>query len=358
MNLRVAINGFGRIGRMVYRRAVETGAFQVVAVNGTSDAETMAHLLTYDSVHGTWPIPLHIGESQWTCGGQTTRLFATRNIEELPWKELDIDVVIEATGAFRTYEGASKHLRQGAKKVLITAPAKGTPGADFTLVMGVNEEHYDRRFHHVVSGASCTTNALGPVVKAIHQAFTLEHGFLTTVHAVTNDQNNLDNPHKDIRRGRASHQSMIPTTTGAARAIGEVLPDLAGRLDGISVRVPVPNVSLIDVVATVRMPVTTEMVNEALATAALDPSFRGVLGYTEEPLVSVDFNGDGRSAVVDAAMTRVVADSTIKVLAWYDNEWAYACRMVETAAYMGAGEGAAKSVQSDVPEKSSPVTVF
>lgn len=339
MTLRVAINGFGRIGRMVYRRAMETEAFHVVAVNGTADSEDLAHLLKYDSVHGTWKQPLQVQEDGWTVAGKKTQIFSTRSIQDLPWGDLGIDIVIEATGAFRHYAGAVQHIEQGARRVLITAPAKGTPGADMTLVLGVNEHMYHPDRHRVVSGASCTTNALGPLAKVLHDAFGIRHGLLTTIHAVTNDQNNLDNPHKDLRRARASHESLIPTTTGAAKAIGLILPELQGRMDGISVRVPVPNVSLVDLVATLDSAVTENDVHRVLEESSLG-SLRGILGYTEEPLVSIDFNGDSRSSIVDAGMTKILAGNMVKVLAWYDNEWAYACRMVETAMFMGGASRA------------------
>ncbi len=335
MTIRIAINGFGRIGRMVYRRALEFGDIQVVAVNGTADAATLTHLLKYDSLHGTWHRDIQLTSDGWRVGGQHTRVFSTRNPSELPWGELDIDVVVEATGKFRTRETAGVHLEQGARKVIITAPAKGDGEADATIVMGVNHDSYNPDEHHIVSGASCTTNCLAPVVKTLHEAFTVESGLVTTVHAYTNDQRNLDNPHKDLRRARACGQSIIPTSTGAAKAIGLVIPALQGKLNGVSLRVPTPNVSLIDLVAQVESTVTVEDVNAALEEAAKSSLF-GILGYTGEPLVSVDFNGDERSAIVDGLSTMVIGGRTVKVLAWYDNEWGYSCRIVDLARWVGA----------------------
>jgi glyceraldehyde 3-phosphate dehydrogenase len=338
MSVRVAINGFGRIGRMVYRRAMEMGDIDIVAVNGTADVDTCVHLLKYDSIHGTWRVPIVPLEDGFEVSGHFTRYFSTRNPEMLPWGDLDIDVVIEATGKFRTRETLEVHLQQGAKRVLLTAPAKSATDADVTMVLGVNDEAYNPKEHYLVSAASCTTNCLAPVVKVLHENFGLNHGMVTTVHSFTNDQNSLDNPHKDLRRARSCTESLIPTSTGAAKAIGLVLPELAGRLNGVSVRVPTPNVSLIDLVAELSQPVSAEAVNLALEEAA-NGVLRGVIGYTEEPLVSVDFYGDSRSAVVDGLSTMVIADTTVKVLAWYDNEWGYSCRVVDLARQMGLCEG-------------------
>lgn len=334
MTIRVAINGFGRIGRMVYRRAVELGGMEIVAVNGTADAQSLAHLLKYDSIHGTWGVPVELTGQGWKAGNHTTQLFSTRDPSELPWAELGIDVVIEATGKFRTRETAGVHLQQGAKKVIISAPAKGEGEADVTIVMGVNEDAYNHDMHHVLSGASCTTNCLGPVVKVLHDAFGVKSGLITTVHSYTNDQRNLDNPHKDLRRARSCGQSIIPTSTGAAKAIGLVIPELRGKLNGVSLRVPTPNVSIIDLVAQVEQTVTAEAVNNVFRKAA-NTRMMGILGYTEEPLVSIDFNGDEHSAIVDGASTMVIADNTVKVLAWYDNEWGYSCRIVDIVRLCG-----------------------
>jgi glyceraldehyde 3-phosphate dehydrogenase len=335
MAIRVAINGFGRIGRMVYRRAVDQGDLEVVAVNGTADADTLAHLLKYDSVHGTWQRTLERSEHGWSIDGRFTRVFCTRDPGELPWGELGVDVVVEATGKFRTRDTAGIHLRQGARKVIVTAPMKAPDDADLTVVMGVNDALYDPSRHHILSGASCTTNCLGPIVKVLHKAFRIESGLVTTIHSYTNDQRNLDNPHSDVRRARACGQSMIPTSTGAARAIGLVLPELAGRLHGLAVRVPTPNVSLVDAVLRVETPVSTEKVNQVLQDACEDDELRGILGYSEEPLVSIDFNGDSHSAIVDGLSTMVLADRNVKVLAWYDNEWGYSCRIVDLARCVG-----------------------
>lgn len=319
---------------MVYRRAMELDDIEVVAVNGTAEPSALAHLLKYDSIHGRFDTPIQLVENGWYCGSQFTRLFATRDPSELPWGELGVDVVIESTGKFRTRESAGIHLEQGASKVIITAPAKTAEDADLTVVMGVNHDAYRYEDHHIISGASCTTNCLAPVVKVLHTEFGIENGLMTTVHSYTNDQRNLDNPHKDLRRARASAESIIPTSTGAAKAIGLVIPELAGRLNGISLRVPTPNVSVVDLVAQLRVPVTVEQVNAALKSAA-DGELAGILGYTEEPLVSVDFNGDSRSSVVDALTTMVINGTTVKVLSWYDNEWGYSCRMVDLARLVG-----------------------
>jgi glyceraldehyde 3-phosphate dehydrogenase len=328
MTIRVAINGFGRIGRMVYRRAIEFGDIDVVAINGTAEPAALLHLLKYDSVHGTWDVPMELTDDGFIVAGKRSKLFSTRNPQELPWGDLGIDVVIEATGKFRTRDSARVHLTQGAKKVLITAPAKGEDGADITIVMGVNDKDYEDETHQIISGASCTTNCLGPVVKALHDAFGVESGLVTTVHAYTNDQKNLDNPHSDLRRARACGQSIIPTSTGAAKAIGLVIPELRGKLNGLSLRVPTPNVSIVDLVAQLSKEVTVEEVNQALY-AASQGKLKGILGYSNEPLVSVDFNGDERSSIVDAESTIVLNGNTVKVLAWYDNEWGYSCRVVD-----------------------------
>lgn len=336
MTIRIAINGFGRIGRMVYRRAIELGDIDVVAINGTAEAETLTHLLKYDSVHGAWKVPVEVTEDGFRAGHQVTKVFSTRDPSLLPWGELNIDVVVEATGKFRTREAAGIHLQQGAKRVLITAPAKTETDADLTIVMGVNEVEFVPQDHRIISGASCTTNCLAPVVKVLHDQFGVLSGLITTVHSYTNDQRNLDNPHSDLRRARACGTSIIPTKTGAAKAIGQVMPALRGRLNGISLRVPTPNVSIIDLVAQLGTKVTQQEVNTALKAAA-DSDLHGILGYTEEPLVSVDFNGDERSAIVDGLSTMVMEGNTVKILAWYDNEWGYSCRMVDIVRHIGVG---------------------
>lgn len=326
MTLRIAINGFGRIGRMVLRRIVEVGdaRLEVVAVNATHPAETLAHLLTYDSVHGRFRRDVRAEDDSLVVDGRPIRLVADRDPARLPWKALDIDVVVEATGKFTDRSGAEKHLAAGARRVLITAPAKGE---DVTLVYGVNEHRYDPARHRILSGASCTTNALAPVVKVLHEAFGVEAGLMTTVHAVTNDQKVLDNPHKDLRRARSSGQSIIPTTTGAAKAVGKVLPELAGRLTGLALRVPTPNVSVVDLVAELRRPATPEELLAAFEAAAAGP-LQGILGVSKLPLVSVDFNGDDRSAIVDGPTLDAVG-RMVKVMAWYDNEWGYSARIVD-----------------------------
>jgi glyceraldehyde 3-phosphate dehydrogenase len=335
MPLRVAINGFGRIGRMVFRRAMQETDLQVVAVNASYPPETLAHLIQYDTVHGKLQGEVVAETDGFTVNGQRVKLLSDRDPSRLPWKDFDIDVVVEATGKFRDREGAGKHLVAGAKKVIITAPGKDE---DVTIVMGVNENAYDPEKHRIISNASCTTNCLAPVVKVLHEAFGIEHGLMTTVHAYTNDQNNLDNPHKDLRRARACAQSIIPTKTGAAQAIGKVLPELAGRLNGLALRVPTPNVSVVDLVADLSVPVSVEEVNQAFKQAS-KTHMRGILQYCEEPLVSSDFNGNDHSAIVDALSTMVTGERQVKILAWYDNEWGYACRVVDLVKLVDRMEG-------------------
>lgn len=330
MAVKIGINGFGRIGRMVFRKAIGDPEIEVVAVNATYPAATLAHLVKYDTIHGRLDATVEAKEDALIVNGKVTKLLADRDPERLPWGELGVDIVIEATGKFRDREGASKHLKAGAKKVIITAPGKDE---DVTLVMGVNEHVYDPEKHHIISGASCTTNCLAPVVKVLHEAFGIENGLMTTVHAYTNDQNNLDNPHKDLRRARACAQSIIPTTTGAAKAVGKVLPELAGRLNGIALRVPTPNVSIVDLVADLKTDVTVEDVNRVLREASEGPMHPYLL-YTEEPLVSSDFIGTEQSAIVDGLSTMVMGSRKVKVLAWYDNEWGYSCRMLDLAKFV------------------------
>ncbi|WP_124726957.1 glyceraldehyde-3-phosphate dehydrogenase [Staphylospora marina] len=331
MALRIAINGFGRIGRMVFRKAILDPELDVVAVNASYPAATLAHLIKYDTIHGTFDAEVTAQENGFTVNGKFVKLVSNRNPEELPWADLNIDVVVEATGKFTDREGASKHLKAGAKKVVITAPGKDE---DATIVMGVNEEIYNPDEHHIVSNASCTTNCLAPVVKVLHETFGIEHGLMTTVHAYTNDQKNLDNPHKDLRRARACAQSIIPTKTGAAKAIGIVIPELKGKLNGFALRVPTPNVSVVDLVVDLKRAVTAEEVNAALKNAA-ETTMKGILQFCEEPLVSSDFNGSEYSSVVDALSTMVIGDRQVKVLAWYDNEWGYSCRVVDLVKYVG-----------------------
>lgn len=329
---RIAINGFGRIGRMVFRQAILDDSFEVVAINASYPEETLAHLIKYDSVHGIFDHEIEVIENGFIVNGQKIVHCDNRDPEKLPWAELDIDIVIEATGKFRTKEAAGKHISAGAKKVIITAPGKNV---DNTIVMGVNEDTYNPDTDHVISNASCTTNCLAPVAKVLDDEFTIINGLMTTVHAYTNDQVNLDNPHKDLRRARACGQSIIPTSTGAAKALGLVLPHLNGKLHGMALRVPTPNVSLVDLVVDVEKAVTVEAVNNAFKQAAEGP-MKGIIKYSEEPLVSIDYTTTEYSSIVDALSTIVMDDHKIKVLAWYDNEWGYSARVVDLARYVGS----------------------
>ncbi|WP_044894535.1 glyceraldehyde-3-phosphate dehydrogenase [Bacillus alveayuensis] len=325
MKAKVAINGFGRIGRMVFRSAINAENFEVVAINASYPAETLAHLIKYDSNHGKFAgevIPLEDGL---LVNGKKVQLLNSRDPKELPWKELDIDIVIEATGKFNSKEKASLHLEAGAKRVILTAPGKNE---DVTIVMGVNEGMLDVEKHFIISNASCTTNCLAPVVKVLDQKFGIENGLMTTVHAYTNDQKNIDNPHKDLRRARSCAQSIIPTTTGAAKALSLVLPHLKGKLHGMALRVPTPNVSLVDLVVDLKQDVTVDEVNQVFIEAA-NGELKGILDFTTEPLVSIDFNTNPHSAIVDGLSTIVMENRKVKVLAWYDNEWGYSCRVVD-----------------------------
>jgi len=331
MTLRIAINGFGRIGRLVCRAAWTANDIQIVAVNDLADAKTLGHLLKYDSVHGTFPAEVVVKGDEITVDGQTIRALATKDPARLPWKELEVDVVVESTGIFRDRAGTTRHLDAGARKVIITAPAKDP---DITVVLGVNERMYDPARHHVISNASCTTNCLAPVAKVLLDEFGIKRGFASTVHAYTNDQPIHDFPHKDLRRARAGALSMIPTTTGAATAVGLVLPELRGKLDGLAIRVPTANVSLVDLVTELECLVTPDAVNAVFQKAAAG-SLKGILAVTEQELVSVDFNGNAHSAIVDLPSTAVVQGNLVKVLAWYDNEWGYACRVSDLARYVG-----------------------
>jgi len=325
MAVKVGINGFGRIGRCVYRAAMDRPDIDIVAINDLTDAKTLALLLKHDSVHGNLGTTVTAEADGIVVGGKKVKVLAERSPKALPWRDLGVDIVVESTGIFVDREGASGHLEAGARKVLISAPAKKP---DLTVVIGVNDGTYDRESHHIVSNASCTTNCLAPVTKVIHDAFGIEHGLMTTIHSYTNDQRVLDLPHKDPRRARAAALSMIPTTTGAARAVGEVLPELKGKLDGMSIRVPTPNVSVIDAVYTVRRDVTAEEVNDAMRAAANGP-MKGILTVSDEPLVSSDYNGDAHSSTVDAALTKVMEGRMVKIIAWYDNEWGYSMRVVD-----------------------------
>ncbi|KAB2954204.1 type I glyceraldehyde-3-phosphate dehydrogenase [Heliorestis acidaminivorans] len=331
MSIRLGINGFGRIGRNVFRAALERNDLDVMAINVTSDPETVAYLLTYDSVHGVLKADIRTTPNSLIVNGKEVRIVSNRDPAQLPWGELGVDIVIESTGKFNNREGSAKHLEGGAKKVLITAPAKNE---DATIVMGVNDHIYDPDKHHIISNASCTTNCLAPVAKVLQQEFGIIQGLMTTVHAFTNDQWILDNPHKDLRRARALGMSIIPTTTGAAKAVSLVLPELKGKLNGFSMRVPVPNVSVIDLVVDLERKANSEEVNTALRAAA-EGELKGILGVCDEPLVSRDFLSDPRSAIVDALSTMSTDNNMVKVVAWYDNEWGYSCRVLDLAKKIG-----------------------
>jgi len=331
MSIKIGINGFGRIGRLVFRAAWKHPGVEVVGINDLTDAATMAHLLTYDSVHGKLDLDIRAKEDAIEVDGRSIAFTSIRDPEQLKWKELGVDVAAECTGLFRDRENASKHLTAGARKVIISAPAKDP---DITIVMGVNSSKYDPKQHHIISNASCTTNCLAPFAKVLLENFGLKSGLMTTIHAYTGDQRLLDFPHKDLRRARAAGLSMIPTTTGAAKAVSLVLPELAGKLNGLAIRVPTPNVSIVDLVATIeKKGVTTSEVNQAMKAAA-EGELAGILGYSEIPLVSSDYNGSSLSSIVDAATTYVM-DDMVKVLSWYDNESGYSHRMVDLAAMVG-----------------------
>ncbi|MED4406417.1 glyceraldehyde-3-phosphate dehydrogenase [Heyndrickxia coagulans] len=329
METKIAINGLGRIGRMVFRKAMMDDTLNIVAVNACYPAETLAHLIKYDTIHGVFPgeVEAEEGEEALIVNGKRIRLLAERDPARLPWGKMDIDVVIEATGKFNAREKAALHLQAGAKKVLLTAPGKNE---DATIVLGVNENVLDIERHHIISNASCTTNCLAPVAKVLDEQFGIVNGLMTTVHSYTNDQNNTDNPHKDLRRARACAESIIPTTTGAAKALGLVLPQLKGKLHGMALRVPTPDVSLVDLVVDLKKEVTADEVNDAFKAAAKG-SLKGILDYTEVPLVSSDYTTNPYSAIVDGLSTMVMDGRKVKVLAWYDNEWGYSCRVVQLA---------------------------
>lgn len=327
MTVKVAINGFGRIGRLCLRAFLESSAseLEVVAVNDLGSADMLAHLLKYDTTHGILPYDITLADGVMKVKDSTIKLLAERNPEALPWKEMGVDVVIESTGRFTDREGAAKHLTAGAKKVVISAPGKNE---DITIVMGVNDDKYDPAQHHIISNASCTTNCLAPVAKVIMNEFGIEQGMMTTTHSVTNDQRILDFEHSDWRRARAAFQSMIPTTTGAAKAVSLVLPELKGKLNGLAVRVPTPNVSLVDFVVNVSKATTKEEVNAKLKEAA-EGDLKGILAYNELPLVSSDYNGNNSSSIVDGLSTMVIGDKMVKVLSWYDNETGYSTRVID-----------------------------
>jgi glyceraldehyde 3-phosphate dehydrogenase len=330
MSINVGINGFGRIGRNFYRGLQEHGDINVVAINDLTDPATLAHLMKYDSVHGRFPGTVEAREESIVVNGKEVRILAMRDPAGLPWKDLGVDYVIESTGHFTARAGAAKHLEAGAKKVLISAPAKEP---DLTVVMGVNNESYDPAEHHIVSNASCTTNCLAPVAKVLNDTFGIERAQMTTIHSYTNDQKILDFPHKDLRRARAAAISMIPTTTGAARAVALVIPELKGKIDGMAIRVPTFNVSVVDLTAEMAKDVTEEEVNNALKEAARG-AMRGILDFTDEPVVSIDMNGYSCSSVVDGSLTKVMDGRLLKVLSWYDNEMAYSCRLRDLLLYM------------------------
>ena len=329
MGIRVGINGFGRIGRNVFRaaRGKEDG-IEIVAINDITDAATLAHLLRYDSVFGRYPGTVEVEDGHIVVDGTPVTVLAERDPSKLPWGDLGVDVVIESTGFFTERSAAAAHLAGGAKKVIISAPAKGP---DLTVCLGVNDHEYDPDVHHVISNASCTTNCLSPVAKVLLDTFGIERGFMTTCHAYTNDQRILDLPHSDLRRARAAALSIIPTSTGAAKAIGEVLPELKGKFDGIAFRVPVPDGSVVDLTCELSRPTTVAEVNAAFKVASESGPLKGILGYTEDPIVSQDVVGDARSSIVDGLLTMVNA-TTVKVVSWYDNEWGYSCRLAELAA--------------------------
>ncbi len=332
MATRVGINGFGRIGRNLFRAACGDAALDIVAVNDITDAKTLAHLLKYDSVHGAFKGTVEAKDQSLVVNGKTIKVLASKDPAALPWKDLGVEVVVESTGRFTDRASASKHLEAGAKQVIISAPAKDE---DITIVLGVNETRYDPAKHHVISNASCTTNCLAPVAKVLMQVCGIKHGLMTTIHSYTNDQSILDLPHKDLRRARAAAMSMIPTSTGAAKAVGLVLPELKGKVHGLAIRVPTPNVSLVDLVVETEKPVTAEAINAALRKAA-EGELKGILGYTDEPLVSIDFNGNPLSSIVDGASTSVVDGNMVKVLSWYDNEWGYSCRVRDLIKYIAS----------------------
>lgn len=332
MPIKVGINGFGRIGRNVLRAALQHAEVEVVAINDLTEPSMLAHLLKYDSVHGRFQAEVGHDRENIIVDGKAIKVFSQNEPDKLPWGELEVDIVVESTGRFTNREQAAKHLEAGAKKVIISAPAKD---ADFYVVMGVNQEKYDPYHHHVISNVSCTTNCLAPIVKVLHETYGLRRGIMTTIHAYTNDQRVLDLPHRDYRRARAAAQNIIPTSTGAAQAVALVLPEMKGRLNGMAMRVPTANVSVIDLVAELEREGATEAVNATLKEAAEGP-FKGIMAYSEEPLVSSDFLGDPHSATVDALSTLMIESNLVKVVAWYDNEWGYSNRIVDLIEYIGS----------------------
>ena len=334
MTTKIGINGFGRIGRLVLRTILELhpDELEVVAINDLFNTKTNAHLFKHDSTYGDFAGEVSHTEDSIVVDGKTIKAYAIRNPAELPWAELGVDIVVESTGIFRDRDGAGKHLTAGAKKVIITAPAKGE---DITVVIGVNEGDYDPANHHIISNASCTTNCLAPVAKVLQDTFGIAAGLMTTVHSYTNDQVTLDQGHKDLRRARAAAMNIIPTTTGAAKAVALVLPELKGIVDGYSMRVPTPTVSVVDLVVQLKSDATVETINAALKSAA-EGEMSGILGFSEEPLVSMDFKGDSRSSIVDAELTSTMGPRFAKVVSWYDNEWGYSCRVADLAAIVAS----------------------
>ena len=330
MSIKVAINGFGRIGRNVMRIAATSAELEVVAINDLTDANTLAHLFKYDSVHGTFAGEVSVAGDNLVINGKSVKILSERNPAALPWKELDVEIAIEATGLFTDHAKAAMHLEAGAERVVISAPGKN---ADITVCMGINENNYDPAAHKIISNASCTTNCLAPVAKVLLQQFGIVRGMMTTIHAYTNDQSILDLPHKDLRRARAAGMSMIPTTTGAAKAVSLVLPELKGKLDGMAVRVPTPNVSLVDLVVETEKPTSIEEINAAMKTAA-EGEMKGILDYCDLPLVSKDFNGSPASSTFDSLTTNVIGGNMVKVLTWYDNEWGYSNRVYDLVRYI------------------------
>ncbi len=330
MTVRVGINGFGRIGRNVLRAGFNKKDLEFVAVNDLTDAQTLAHLLKYDSVHGKFNAQIEPQKEAFLIDGKEVKVFALRDPSQLPWKDLGVDVVLDSTGRFTDRAGGSKHLEAGAKKVVISAPAKDP---DISLVIGVNEKVYDPNKHHILSMGSCTTNCLAPIAKILVDEFGVEYGLMTTIHAYTNDQVILDFPHRDLRRARAAGMSMIPTTTGAATALSLVIPELKGKMDGMAIRVPTPNVSVVDLVAGLKRETTTEEMNRVLKSYA-EGKLKGILSFSEEPLVSIDFNGNPHSSIVDGPSTKVIGGKLVKIISWYDNEWGFSNRMVELFLYL------------------------
>ena len=329
--MKIAINGFGRIGRNAFRIAQNHSELEITAINDLTDAHTLAHLLEFDSTYGIFDAEIKSTDNSIIVNGKEIKIYAERNPENLPWKDLEIDTVIESTGAFRTREGMQKHLTAGAKKVVLSAPAKSE--IDATIVMGVNEEIYDFNHHHLISNASCTTNCLAPVAKIINDEFGINKGLMTTIHAYTNDQKILDFPHKDLRRARAAGLSMIPTTTGAAKAVALVIPELKGKLNGMAIRIPIPTVSAVDLVMEVAKETTAEEINATLKSKA-ENELKGILGFEEKPLVSIDYKANKNSSIIDASSTMVIEKNLVKILAWYDNEWGYSERLIDLCVFI------------------------